>query len=576
MKLAKYIFVMALLLVPFTAQLHGQTLAAAVAGSSALFVEAGQGAANNGGGVQVNCAWWSNTSGQNFVTDVRPGVPAGQTNENGNLWVVWTQAGGSCASPGAGSQVYAYINLDSTIGDRCLFAQPSCTLNTTAAALDPGSGSLLPGDVITPLPSGVLTAFNGASVNVAATDIMPADARFATFRGLSLCGPLSPGTQFQGLGYGPGPFGQVISETTFGGIGGKSFHVYDFNVFGTDPVTGAAIPSYTITPVGATPELVIVNNTNAAGFGSASVTNVNRATLALLFSSILVRTADVIPQNFAGLAAAYSGVTAISREFLSGTYNVFEHSVPNNKELFRSQEIGNCTNGTNTVISNPLNATRTISQGGTITTGTHVRAIGTGDVIKAGANTVDSIGYAFWSAGNFATNTAYTVGNLKYLTVDGVDPLFNAYTNGTIPNAGNGLLPSVTLENIQNGTYPIWSEIRFVSFAGGLAGAQQLAAWAQSQVSFGGGATQPDFIIAPNLNVFHSHFARPFINFNATNTASDGTRVCGAGSNPEDGGDVGGLVMSLQAGADYCVLKNNYGLAGGVGPTNTASFGVLQ
>ena len=574
MKLAKYLFVVALLIVPFTAQLQGQTLVAAVAGSSALWVEAGQGAANNGTAAQVNCAWWSNTSGQNFVTDGRAGV---NLNENGNLWVVWTTGtGGSCASPVAGSQVYAYINLDSTIGNRCLFAQPSCTLHTTAVAGDPGSGALLPGDTITPLPSGVLTAFNGATINVAATDIMPADARFVTYRALQLCGPLSAGTQFQGLGYGPGPVGQAISETTFGGVSGKTFHVVDFNVFGNDPISGTAIPAYTITPVGATPELIIVNNTNASGFGSASVTNVSRATLALLFSSILVRTADVIPQPFAGLSGSYSGVTAISREFLSGTYNVFEHSIPNNKELFRSQETGNCTAGTNTVLSNPMNITRTIAQGGTSTTGTHVRAIGTGDMIKGAANTADSIGYAFWSAGNFATSTAYNVGNLKYLTVDGTDPLFATYTNGTIPNAGNGLLPSVTLTHITDGSYPVWSEIRFVSFAGGLSGAQQLATWAQSQVSFGAGATQPDFIIAPNLNVFHSHFARPFINFNATNTASDGPRVCGAGSDPEDGGDVGGLVMSLQAGADYCVLKSNYGLAGGVGPTNTASFGVLQ
>jgi hypothetical protein len=66
------------------------------------------------------------------------------------------------------------------------------------------------------------------------------------------------------------------------------------------------------------------------------------------------------------------------------------------------------------------------------------------------------------------------------------------------------------------------------------------------------------------------------INFNSTNAAADGPRVCGVGSNPEDGGDVGGLVLSLQAGADYCIMKGNYGVAGGVGPTNTASFGVRQ
>jgi ABC-type phosphate transport system substrate-binding protein len=569
MKLAKYLSMVVLLLAPFTAQLHAQALAGAVAGSSALWVAAGQGAANNGGAAQVNCSWTSTASGVTFTLDSRVAAPFNQ--ENGNLWVVWTPAGGSCAAPGAGSQVYAYINLDSTIGNRCLFAQPSCTLNTTAAALTAGANKL-PGDVDTALPASILAVFNGASINIAATDIMPADAKFVTYRALALCGPLSPGTQFQGLGYGPGPVGQNIASS----YSSKVFHVIDFNVFGNDPITGTAIPAYTIYPVGADPELVIVNNTNASGFGSASVKDVSRATLALLFSGILVRTADVITQPFAGLGAAYAPVTAHSREFLSGTYNVFEHNIPNNKEMYRSQETGNCTNGTNTVTTNPMNLTRTISQGGTVTTGNHKRVIGTGEAVQFTATTADSIGYAFWSSGNFATSTAYNVGNLKYLTVDGIDPIFNSYSNGTIPNSGNGLLPNVTLTHVVDGSYPIWSEIRFVAFAAGGAAATQLQSWAQTQVSFGAGATQPDFIIAPNLNTFRAHFARPFINFNAGNVASDGPRVCGAGSNNEDGGDVGGIVMSLQAGADYCVLKNNYGAAGGVGPTNTASFGVTQ
>jgi hypothetical protein len=168
------------------------------------------------------------------------------------------------------------------------------------------------------------------------------------------------------------------------------------------------------------------------------------------------------------------------------------------------------------------------------------------------------------------------VNNIKYLAVDGVDPLFNAYTNGEIPETGNGLLPSVTLSHVADGSYPIWSEERFISFSAGATAAANLSAFAQNLVSFGAGATQPDFIISPNLTVFHAHYAPVFTNFSATNVASDGTRVCGAGSNPEDGADSGGLVFSQQAGADFCVAKGNYGASGGVGPTNTASFGVHQ
>ena len=567
MRLAKYLSMLALLLAPFAAQLHAQVN---VAGSSALWIETGQGAYTQGN-TTTTCAWTNTTSGVTFTLEQRPvgGAPFNQ--ENGNTWVVWTPGGSGCGTQATGTPVYAYINLDSTLGNRCLFAQPSCTLNTTATTSTAGANAL-PGITDSLMPSSVISAFNGQPIVIAGTDILPVDAKFATFQGLALCGPLSSGTQFLGYGYGPGPVGQTVNSF----YSTKNFHVIDFNVFGTDPITGTSIPAYTITPVGAAPVVVFVNNTNASGFGNAAITNVNRGTLGLLFSGILVRTADVLPQAFAGLSASYSAVTALSREFLSGTYNTFDHGVPNNKELFRAQDIGNCTTGTDTVTSNPLNLTRTISDGGTSTTGTHNRVIGTGEMIKEGALVTDSIGYAFWSAGNFAPSTAYTVGNLKYVTVDGVDPILDSYAGGTIPNSGNGLLPNVTLAHVADGSYPIWSEQRFVSFAAGAGPAATLASWAQTQVSFGAGATQPDWITAPKLTVFHAHFAPSFINFNATNTASDGPRVCGAGSNPEDGGDVGGLVFSQQAGGDYCVLKGNYGVAGGVGPTNTASFGTRQ
>jgi hypothetical protein len=97
-----------------------------------------------------------------------------------------------------------------------------------------------------------------------------------------------------------------------------------------------------------------------------------------------------------------------------------------------------------------------------------------------------------------------------------------------------------------------------------------------AKASFGLSGTHPDFIPDQQLNVFHSHFAPGSIHFNATNTASDGPKACGVSSNPEDGGDVGGLVLGLPAGADCCIVRGNYGVAGGVGSTNAASFGVRQ
>ncbi len=558
MKLTKYLSIVALLLASFAAQLNAQVLQGNVAGAASLWIEAGQGAAAGG-----NCAWTSKTKGVTYTLDSR--VPSPYNQENGNLWVSWSPGtGGSCASPTANSQVYAYISLDAVTGSRCLFAQPQCTLNTTAAAGTSGA-NLLPGVTDTPLPSGVLSAFNGQAINIAATDLLPADAEFAAYSTLALCGPLSSGTQFVGLGYGPATSGYGTTINSFYSSG--SFHTVNFNVYGNDPITGSPIGSYVITPVGAAPILVFVNTLDASGFGSSAFTNINRAQLGLIFGGIFVRTADVLPQAFAGTGASYAGITALVREPLAGIYNTFDHSIPNNKEIYRSQESGNCNTGSYGVISNPLNLSRTVGT----TTGYRNRVIGSTEMIAEAQVVQDSIGYAYWSSGNFAGVT-----NIKYLAVDGVDPLLNAYTNGEIPETGNGLLPSVTLSHVADGAYPIWSEERFISYSAGATAAANLSAFAQNLVSFGAGATQPDFIISPNLAVFHSHYAPVFVNFNATNTASDGTRVCGAGSNPEDGADSGGLVFSQQAGADFCVLKSNYGASGGVGPTNTASFGVRQ
>ncbi|MGD0268955.1 MAG: hypothetical protein ABSB14_07815 [Candidatus Sulfotelmatobacter sp.] len=559
MKLAKYLSIAALLVVPFTAQLNAQVLQGNVAGAASLWIEAGQGAAANG-----NCAWTSKTKGVTYTLDSR--VPSPYNQENGNLWVSWSPGtGGSCAAPTANSAVYTYISLDAVTGTRCLFAQPQCTINTTASAGASGA-NLLPGVTDTPLPAAVLSAFNGTSISIAATDLLPADAAFSIYSVLALCGPLSSGTQFVGLGYGPATSGYGTTINSFYSSG--SFHTVNFGVYGNDPITGSPIPSYTITPVGAAPILVFVNTLDANGFGSSAVQNITRAELGLIFGGIFVRTADVLPQAFAGTGASYAGITALIREPLAGIYNTFDHSIPNNKEIYRSQESGNCpTNGAYGVSTNPLNLSRTVGT----TTGYRNRVIGSTEMISEAQLVQDSIGYAYWSSGNFNN-----VSNIKYLTVDGVDPLFSTYTNGTIPQTGNGLLPNVTLQHVADGGYPIWSEERFISYSAGATAAANLSAFAQNLVSFGAGATQPDFVTSPNLTVFHAHYAPVFTNFNATNTASNGTRVCGAGSNPEDGADSGGLVFSQQAGGDFCVLKGNYGAAGGVGPTNTASFGVRQ
>jgi hypothetical protein len=134
------------------------------------------------------------------------------------------------------------------------------------------------------------------------------------------------------------------------------------------------------------------------------------------------------------------------------------------------------------------------------------RGIGTGEEVKAtlgldnvsgGLTVKDGIGYAFWSYQNFAPSatgcpTNGVSGDVScssylghYLTVDGIDPLFpNAGTpvdasNNTIPGGSYNLPQCAAVQNANNnfpcqqipfshiydGSYPLWSQLRFVTMA---------------------------------------------------------------------------------------------------------------
>jgi len=578
MRITKLSLVVVLLLAPLCAQLNAQNLQANIAGSTAFWLEAGE-AAYTLGGTTTTCAWTTSGSvdGSSFVIDQRVPTVVNYfpfSVDYGALWVTWTTGStGTCANPSSDSNVWAYISLDSVLGVRCFFAQPQCTLNAgsfnqSSGAVTPASAgtvgaNALPGITDTPIPASVLAAFNGQTISVAASDILPADAKFSSYSVLAECGSLGTGTQFSGLGYGPGPFSP---QPVYSYFSEYYTNVNDFNVYGTDPATGSPVPSYSITPVGAIPVIVAVNTSNPSGFGSAQVTNVNRVQLGLLFTALSLRTADAIIQPFAGTGATYYGVSALVPSPLSGSYNIFEHSITSSKELYRSLDIYNC-DPYGAPAANPLIASRNIGSN----TSYRYRVIGTNQMLSELQSTEDSIGFELWGAENFAGTS-----NIKYVSVDGVDPLFNTYSNGTIPQSGNGLLPNITLAHVADGTYPIWNEERLISSPASAGVAATFAAYTQSQLSFGPGATRPDFIPDSQLNVFHMHFAPVGIGFNATNTPADGPKVCGPGSNAEDGGDVGGLVLSLQAGADICVLYGNYGASGGIGPTSQSSFGARQ
>ncbi len=331
-------------------------------------------------------------------------------------------------------------------------------------------------------------------------------------------------------------------------------------------------------------------NGPASGFGGTGFTSISSQTLAEFLDGRLSQTGNV--NGTSGTAL----VNTIIREPLSGTYNTMEYNVPNRvnipasgstpAQFGTSQDVGlnqptaqrDCAG--DAVGSNPMDIT---SVGG----GLRERAIGTGQelaqVVAATTSSTqfNALGYGFWSAGNFAPFSAAT-STAKYLEVDGIDPLVTVATTphtGVIPTTA-AELENVTLNTVANGTYPIWSLLRFVTVGSTTAptAITNLSAATQDFVSFGSQTPQPtnprpDFITLAKLQGVRSHFVPPLpapatgSTNGQPNPAADGhvgsaITTC---SNAEQGGDVGGVFVTFAADAATCA-----GQAAGekVGETN--------
>jgi len=519
-----------------SASSNAQTL---IVGSSAFYTQAGLAAASpaSASGLGSTCVW---SYGSNAVKVVDT-TTGSSISDNGSVFIAW-KPGSDCSTTSSASSVYAYLNTDSVVGNRALFnsdklaagsaGNPTTLANTNA--INP-TGSSQPTNV----PSAIWNLINGATVNAAATDIRPEDAEFAITRALTPCGTAlnqytgtgtsaGSATQYLGLGYSNGG---TIKTSISGST--SAFNVINFTL----------PSSFSVSAVGATPIVVAVNGTGWNG-----ATNLNRSTLALFLDGSIGNTQDA-----GAIASAPVPTTVFVREPLSGTYNTMEYNVPNTVSLQTSQDVGvnqpsgtvNCSgtapkwNGTN-LASLASGAVRE-------------RAIGTGQELSTVFATNNSLGYGFWSAANFSAATS----SAKYLTIDGVDPLFTSlptltstpnttYTySGTIPTTGNGLLSNVTLANVANGTYPIWSLLRLATIGSSAPTAvSSLATKAGAFVS----TTRPDFIAAGNLTVERAHFTPAGI-YASTSVPTPQNGVCGQQS--EVGGDVGGVAIPCQADNDY-------------------------
>jgi hypothetical protein len=516
-----------------------QTVSINGLGSSALFLELGLGANSTSGLIHASCVWSENTSTV-VATDTSAGAAL---TDKGNAWAAWTVGtGGTCAQPASNAKVYGYLQTDSVVGNRCLFnahlAPAKCSIAYPTDT--PAPAGLILGAKEVALPVNVANALNASQVNVAGTDIRPEDAEFAIARTLKSCGtPVATGSQYLGLGY---PNGSVIKSF----FSASTFNVINFSLH----------VGFTVTPVGATPIVVVVNGyPDSTGLSQAGITNLSTSTLAKFLDGTYSYADQMLPTP----AASGDKVTTIIREPLSGTYNTMEYNVPNTTVNQTSQDVGvnqlanqkNCS-GTG-VKSNPMHI-----QGASF--GYRSRAIGTGQELSSVIATSNSLGYGFWSVANYAGYTPAAAPRAKYLTINGVDPLLKsgvAYT-GTVPVTGSTALANVDLHTTGNGTYPIWSLLRLVSTGSTTPVAvTNLATSAQAFVSFGTTTSRPDFIIPSSLTVVRSHFIPP-AGVDEPTTAANGhigltSSACTAA---ETGGDVGGVVYSLRTDSSYCTTNN--------------------
>lgn len=548
-----------------------------IAGSSAMWQTMALGAyslAGAGGG-----HWTSNGNAVN-LTDTRVS-PVDV--DAGNIWIVW--------NAGA-TKVWSFTKVDSVVGDRCYFAQPRCTVSAPLANLS-GSGSneissTLWGDGSSDqaLPAGVQSLFaSGTFVTVAATDIRPEDGVFAVCRANSILGSGSKGGAASdgtdGLGYNAVNASGVCPANGLGQSSGAyvgnpiksgypgstaTANVLSFNIKGVDPISGTAIPAFSVVEVGAQPIVFITSRSGAL----AKLTNASQAQLEEAFSG------TNCDASAFGLSAG--GIGIFLREPLSGTYNTTEATVMRHPTVYGGvgpSTILGSSMEENVGANNPL-----AGQSGTCLAGAgaRYRGIGTGEVVKWVQNSnskiaMDGIAYTFFSYGNvtsIANNPSY-----GYIALNNVDPIFASYgpqsstgtgydpgqpaTAGTLPAAGNlpatcsGAFPcpeskiwadGLSFPNLRNGTYSSWSIVRLVSNGTPLANAKALVAKSQQFVV----ADVPDYVpftkttvtglpVDPGLALVRSHYQQ----YDGAGTLLGAVPI-NSGST-EAGGDMGGQIL---------------------------------
>jgi hypothetical protein len=526
------------------------------AGSSAQFNIFGV-AASTGSSPLCGTNHWTQ---KNAVTLVDP-RSSSILPETGNIWIVWNSQAASGASGGI---VCYYVSVDSIVGMRTYFA--NATVNLPSSEVGVADGAVVPymGGTAVALPAAIQTLVNGTKLNTGVTDIRPEDAKFASNRALTAYGAFMTGRGFTGVGY------QGTSSTPWLGVPIVSSQSsaqanpvdYAFVPGDKDPITGASTRPYAEAEVGAAPVMVVVNvsNTSAGHMGDPglALTNVNKYVLAQTLLGKVGHVRDLAAvSNYPSDAALHVWI----REPLSGTYNTMDFNVPNANNIAGDYAQGSgrvtgmeagivttntsCTSKPCTVESgNPLYHL-IVPAVGSANGSTSGRVIGSGEMISTTNSVADSIGFSFWGFSSFASSKA---GNLKYLSVDGVDPL---YSDASVNPNGPGVLPQcpstpciLPFTNIKNGSYPIWSKLRLVYDP---TDSTNIATNLVALVQTASNTYYTDLVPATTLNVFRSHFAQVVTTSGGAYPGNNGI----APGIPETGGDMGGFVITKQDEDDF-------------------------
>jgi len=532
-------------------------------GSSALFLELGQ-AAQSSSTTGTNCVWTysvgtSALTAQALVRDNRPTlIPSTlPIDDYGDIWVTWSPGTGTCTAPAGNFDIYSYTSLDSAIGVRCYFEVDAsddgsgCIQSLTVPAGTAGENLLCNSTSScvygpdTPLPQAVINALHGKHWFAVGTDILPEDAKYAILRMFTPCGQPIYRQAFdlqlrQTFGLGYQGTAQGIGLPVLSHFSNTMLHPLDFNFLGDDPINvGKAVRPYSLSLLGAKPIVVAVSPAGGTGLGAA--TDIPTYVLASFTEGTLGRSTDLLGPT------TTVPVTTLISEPLSGPYNVLEYSVTNSSQFHTSQDIYNCTpNGG--VYSNGMYLPSALGYVAAF----RVRALGTSEMLaqlQAATPSDQRMGYFYWSAANAAS---FTASNGKYLTVNGVDPIQDSYTDGVLPGVDSAHpLSNVSFKGVNAGDYPIWSPLRVISKTPTPLGVTTLIAAAQAL-----NISQHNFIAPANLNVWHSHYYLPAV---YSNSAANGTTIytpgdlCAApGALAESGGDLGGSNMLKQANHDFC------------------------